>query len=282
MALIALRNHGLLSHWVLEAVVVCVGVVGMDADGDADIDIDSIDADDAGNGRATALYCMEDAPADTCNFRGNRKRYIETESAVEEEMRRKMRRTSKEKKNNGVSDDNNFNDSNSMDNDSNAMSERRAASVSVLLQFYDLCEVMDVEDDLMSSEKRTQSIFKRRYIHPLCALPCLAASIRTRNRDLDGQAYQNRSSHWEGDNIHFSYTRDSTRDGPFDPRRDRESAPPGRLGEDCPAYSLPHAPYSCMVTTHVLKVDAISSSESFHADFDPKSLRRRQLIELYG
>ena len=156
---------------------------------------------------------------------------------------------------------------------------RKGVSVSVLMQLYDLCEVLDVEDDLISQEKSTQVIFKRRYIHPLCALSCLASSIRTRNSDLNDQAYRNRSNQWEGDDIHFSYTRDNNREGPFDPRRDRKMGPSGCIGECHLKYYAKTTPNE--FTTHVLKVNAISSSETFHADFDPKIIRRRQFIEHY-
>ena len=38
MSLIALRNHGLLSHWVSDTVLQCISIVGADADDDDDID----------------------------------------------------------------------------------------------------------------------------------------------------------------------------------------------------------------------------------------------------
>ena len=167
------------------------------------------------------------------------------------------------------------------DNSSESVILLRRKSVKLLLQLYDLCEVLDVEDDLLSVEKSTQAVFKRRYIHFLCSLPCLASSIRLRNNALNVQASKNRSNQWDGDDIHFSYTRQRgcAREGPFDPRRDTKINFADQIQEDQRTGFETSSDFE--ITTHVLKVSAISSSETFHADFDPKAIRRRQLIEQY-
>ena len=164
---------------------------------------------------------------------------------------------------------------------SEAVISLRRKSVETLLQLYDLCEVLDVEDDLLSPERSTQAVFKRRYLHFLCSLPCLASSIRVRNNALNVQASKNRSNKWDGDDIHFSYTRQRgcAREGPFDPRRDKKINFLDHIQED--QRTVFENSSDLEITTHVLKVSAISSSESFHADFDPKAIRRRQLIEQY-
>lgn len=167
------------------------------------------------------------------------------------------------------------------DNPSESVISMQRKSVKILLQLYDLCEVLDVEDDLLSPEKSTQAVFKRRYIHFLCSLPCLASSIRVRNNALNVQASKNRSNQWDGDDIHFSYTRQRgcAMEGPFDPMRDKKINFSDHIQEDLRTGFEASSDFE--ITTHVLKVSAISSSETFHADFDPKAIRRRQLIEQY-
>ena len=282
MSLIALRNHGLLSHWVSDTVLQCISIVGADADDDDDIDdtehhcTEFVDSSDKKiySGLSNDINVCEAVTASQTSqssdyavgiFSKIKRKHDEIDLKGDQsdlqgiQIVRKMEDRAERNK---------------------ICQHRREMSVSVLMQLYDLCEVLDVEDDLMSQEQSTQIIFKRRYLHPLCALPCLASSIRTRNSELDNQASRNRSNQWDGDDIHFSYTRDSNREGPFDPRRDRRMGPSGCISEEhlkCYSKSTPNE-----FTTHVLKVNAISSSEIFHADFDPKAIRRRQFIDHYN
>ena len=281
MSLIALRNHGLLSHWVSDTVLQCISIVGDDADDDDDDTehhcaevIDSSDikrfsglCNDINVG--TSISAPSPSHTSDCTIDVSRKfkrKYCEIDligNRSDDSQEIQIIRESEDKA------------------ESKKIGQhRREKSVTVLMQLYDLCEVLDVEDDLMSQEQSTQIIFKRRYLHPLCALPCLASSIRSRNSELDNQASRNRSNQWEGDDIHFSYTRNSNREGPFDHRRDRRMVSSGCIGEEHLRYYSKSTPNE--FTTHVLKVNAISSSEIFHADFDPKAIRRRQFIEYYN
>jgi hypothetical protein len=308
MALIALRNHGLLSHWIVDSTLHCMAVVGAHAEAEgeeegegekpeggsdqqrsqgylpdsnpplaliaADVDMDRYRGSVGDSLRSSSILSVQtDCPHPAASVvtshssETSRKRNIaDVTPCTESELPKKILRTVGGSKENTTA--------------------QRNDSVKVLLNLYDLCEVLDVEDDLLSSEKSTQTVFKRRYMHFLCSLPSLASSIRTRNSDLDVQAFRNRSNQWEGDDIHFSYSRDigSCREGPFDPRRDRKIGPSGCIGDD---QHLRDTDYSSAgrgsaLTTHVLKVSAISSSEIFHLDFDPKSIRRKQLMGLYG
>ena len=284
MSLIALRNHGLLSHWVSDTVLQCISIVGDDADDDDDDDDDTehhhaqvIDSSDmkrfSGLGNdinaGTSISAPSPSHISDCaiDISGKLKRkYCEIDL---------IRNRSDDSQEIQI-----ISESEDKAEIKKIGQHRREKSVTVLMQLYDLCEVLDVEDDLISQEQSTQIIFKRRYLHPLCALPCLASSIRSRNSELDNQASRNRSNQWEGDDIHFSYTRDSNREGPFDHRRDRKMVSSGCIGEEHLRYYSKSTPNE--LTTHVLKVNAISSSEIFHADFDPKAIRRRQFIEHYN
>jgi hypothetical protein len=306
MALIALRNHGLLSHWIVDSTLHCMAVVGAHAEAEGeeegegenpmdgsqqqrtlgnlpdlnpspvltagDVDRDRSSVSDSLR-RSSILSVQYECPHPAAPMvaphgtETTRKRDIgDVTPSTESELPKKILRSEVSSK--------------------ESTTAQRIDSIRVLLNLYDLCEVLDVEDDLLSREKSTQTVFKRRYMHFLCSLPSLASSIRTRNSDLDVQAFRNRSSQWEGDDIHFSYSRDigSCREGPFDPRRDRKIGPSGCIGD---GQHLRDRGYSSAgrgsaLTTHVLKVSAISSSEIFHLDFDPKSIRRKQLIGLYG
>lgn len=298
MALIALRNHGLLSHWIVDSTLLCMAVVGTHAEAEVDADAEPqvvVEGPDdsshkqktvgqsIGLGPYRAVRIMESGIegdsleksrlVDACGpYRSDRESYGrelsrkrnigEVTYDAESELPKKILRT--------VIPTMEF------------TTTHRNESVKVLLDLYDLCEVLDVEDDLLSIEKSTQTVFKRRYMHFLCSLSSLAPSIRTRNSDLDVQAFRNRSNQWEGDDIHFSYTRDigCCREGPFDPHRDRKIGPSGRIGDD--QHVSNYTSMNSALTTHVLKVSAISSSEIFHLDFDPKSIRRKQLMGLYG
>ena len=299
MALIALRNHGLLSHWIVDATLHCMAVVGAHAEAEGESERKREDTSHrqrtegqvadfnpspapiaTGRGgtvdslqSSSIVWIQSECPhpaATVIRLHGTettRKRNIaDLTPSTEFELPKKISR------NGGESGE--------------SVTAQRNDSVKVLLNLYDLCEVLDVEDDLLSIEKSTQTVFKRRYMHFLCSLPSLASSIRTRNSDLDVQAFRNRSNQWEGDDIHFSYSRDigSCREGPFDPRRDRKIGSSGCIGDDQHLRDRDNSSSSrgSALTTHVLKVSAISSSEIFHLDFDPKSIRRKQVMGLYG
>lgn len=315
MALIAVRNHSLLSHWVADSVLLCIDVVGTFADSDAlqgqseeqgqgsktdrsldRSDADSLDRERSGRDRdnhssshtqnaSVTLHSGSEGNTVSSHSVNHKKRNFEeiSTSPVSAVSEKALRHTQSEVVSDGGS---------------RQLQLRREQSVKILLQMYELCEVLDVGDDLLSSEKSTQKVFTKKYLHPLRAIPCLARFIRTRNSDLDSQAFRNRSNQWEGDDIHFSFSRDrgACREGPFDPHRDRQVGPSGTICDDHTAgfgststgrrdrgrdWERGRDKGGDKITTHVLKVSAISSCEKYHTDFDPKSIRRKQLIEQF-
>lgn len=302
MALIALRNHGLLSHWIVDSTLQCMAVVGAHAEAEGE-------GEDVGVKPKNSFYRQRAQDQDAALMAGDTESDRDTDrNGVRDSVGESLRRgsivsiqspadsmltplgTKSTRKRNiaDVTPSTEFGLPEKILKTAFVRKEittaQRKDSVNVLLNLYDLCEVLDVEDDLLSSEKSTQTVFKRRYMHFLCSLPSLASSIRTRNSELDVQAFRNRSNQWEGDDIHFSYSRDigSCREGPFDPRRDRKIGPSGCIGDDQHLRDFSTRSRGSELTTHVLKVSAISSSEIFHLDFDPKSIRRKQLMGLYG
>mmetsp|Transcript_34681 Transcript_34681/g.33025 ORF Transcript_34681/g.33025 Transcript_34681/m.33025 type:complete len:842 (-) Transcript_34681:42-2567(-) len=230
MALLAIRNHVMLSHWVADAVKMCITIVGADADNKAD--------------------------AYSTVLRG-KKRSIDEISCETNETRE----TKRDRQGRDI-----------------APQQRK-----VLLQMYELCEVLDIEDDRLSIEEKTQEVFQRKYIGPIRLLTCLASSIRNRSNELERQACQNRSTQWEGDDIEFTYMRERGREGPFDIHRDQKvdtCIPIDKLAPPSKHYST-NKNQKELLTTHVVKIQAISSDIPYHADFDPGSIRRRQLVEAY-
>ena len=318
MALIAVRNHSLLSHWVADSVLLCIDVVGTFADSDAmqpqmqsqvlvqgtaaaEKSLGHFHGDSSDRGRLSgernnhsSSHAENDntpLPSDSVGDavssngieRNHKKRSFEEVSSSP--ISAASEKTIKHIQSDMLSDVG-----------ARQLQLKREQSVKILLQMYELCEVLDVGDDLLSSEKSTQKVFIKKYLHPLRAIPCLARFIRTRNSDLDSQAFRNRSNQWEGDDIHFSFSRDrgACREGPYDPHRDRQVGPPGTIRDDHTAgfsststgrrsrdWEKGRGRGGDKITTHVLKVSAISSCEKYHTDFDPKSIRRKQLIEQF-
>mmetsp|Transcript_34682 Transcript_34682/g.33028 ORF Transcript_34682/g.33028 Transcript_34682/m.33028 type:complete len:80 (-) Transcript_34682:42-281(-) len=77
--------------------------------------------------------------------------------------------------------------------------------------------------------------------------------------------------------------RERGREGPFDIHRDQKvdtCIPIDKLAPPSKHYST-NKNQKELLTTHVVKIQAISSDIPYHADFDPGSIRRRQLVEAY-
>lgn len=153
MALLAIRNHVMLSHWVSDAVKVCVQIVGGDADNKADaFSIDQIGSRVSSrvNGQAVS---------------GDKGRNNRNDSSIGDQGN-----GDDYKSNNGKDDPSrvtpgcvstglkkrSFNDISNETRGINANRNRHGHDMKVLLQLYELCEVLDIEDDRLSLEEKTQ------------------------------------------------------------------------------------------------------------------------------
>lgn len=160
-------------------------------------------------------------------------------------------------------------------------------TATVLLRFYDLCEVLNVDDDSCSSEQETRLLFADKYLRRLRSIGALTAHTRQRSRDIQRLAAQNARADWDDDDerarepVLESVVRTVDTEHARKTRRvdghtyDMSTGATGAtraviVGYDSTRFSG---------TTHVVRAPALTTDGDFYADIDPSVIRRRQLIQ---
>jgi hypothetical protein len=143
-----------------------------------------------------------------------------------------------------------------------------------LLRLYELCELLDVDDDALSPEQSTRTLFQRKVLSRLRRIGCLAPLIRQRTEELEAQAQANASADNWGyeEQVRVPVCHGGGRSVSSDNER-------GRV--DTAGNIVPEPPrVQRLVTVRVTGVGAVASSRDDMWDHDPRSVLKRQLIAL--